>query len=284
MEKAAKTSYKGWSKLKSNKTIAIRLELILEIEPKSGVDYFNLNDTNSSQNRNTFFVTGYLSTEPNDQSDSSLAIDRLDGTLSRPFFVNDRAMGNQTTRHLYPRSEEALSKSGIKLDSRLTSQFPHRKQQDFVKQHAKGFKDSHNGDLFQHVFRILLRNQHLLTSKKSFPTLPTESTSLKITLMTSRDTKESESDLEYAPIEAKEFMIDQNIDRFTVLDKLATLYEETHKIKLTDYFEEVKYEDPNKVSEEFERENFLIEHILNKINNEGLNSLNLTDMIAFKCK
>lgn len=228
-----------------------------------------------------------MTTEPDEHSGSKLGIGNSKETLSKPAFVFERSAGNLLTKHNYPREDfDEFKKTPMRVDTKLMTHFPSRSEHNFVLQHSEGFKNRHNGDLFQHVFRILLKNQYLL--QKEFEEERIRNDALRkqrISTFHSEKSKNSDIDIEYVPIETKEFVLDFNIDQYTVLDKLASLYEEKNKVRLTVPLEEKTYSsNPAQVAEEFGNENVIIEKTLTTINEKGLHNLNLSEMVAFKCK
>ena len=219
---------------------------------------------------------------------SDIAINQSLETISRPFFYQNRALTNTNPRQAQSQEDTTIhipKTSGPKIDNKLTVNFPIRNPRDFVKQHAGGSKNRYNSDIFQHVFRILIKNQYYLRKnfeeEKTRSALGNESASNQSSL--SKSLAEDDS-VEYIPIETKEFVLERNIDQFTVMDKLAALYEDKYKVQLNGYFDDVNYQSTDQITEEYGRENFIVERVLNKINEEGLQALNLADMVAFKCK
>lgn len=198
----------------------------------------------------------------------------INKNVTKPFFFSERHVGNQMT-HVYQKDPVPASATGSRrIDAKWDKLFPQYVPKDFVKRHSQGMLNKENEDMIQHVFRIFLKNQYYLMEKYNEKG--------RIGLAIERPQTVAKPEVDYVSIETKEFVLNANLDRLHAMDRLSQMYEDEAGINLADYFDEKPYGGFS-LEADFVSENKIIETILTKMNNHGLHSLNLEDMIAFKC-
>jgi len=163
-----------------------------------------------------------------------------------------------------------------------------RTNKDFVALHSKGFQSKENVDLFNHVLRLLLKNHHILKVKPEYAR-KTKNISRRIQDQElDRDSDDGEEvdedDVEYVPIEIKQFVLETSQKEIGMLDHIITMYEQKTGLNLHSH-ETVKKEEEyssHKLEEEMTQENEFLEEILKQVNEKGVESVNLNQMIRFR--
>ena len=163
-------------------------------------------------------------------------------------------------------------------NSPLATDFPKRNQKDYVSLHSKGFQTKENSDLFNHVLRLLLKDRNILKSEfNSRTNYQLQSSSkggetLKITL--------DEGDIEYVPIEIKNYILDINHQETEVLSHIILMYEFKTGQKLSNLESETY--SSTRLEEDMAKENDCVQEILQKVNDFGIESVSLHQMLKFK--
>ena len=104
----------------------------------------------------------------------------------------------------------------------------------------------------------------------------------KVAKLAAKSTEED--DIEFVPIKIKQFVIDSNQREFLMLDEIAKLFELKMGINLNKKIEtaaEMNY-NINNIEQELEQENAYIQQILKRINEKGIESVSLGEMIRYK--
>ena len=172
---------------------------------------------------------------------------------------------------------KSLKESYI-YNSSLATEFPKRNHKDYVSLHSKGFQTKENSDLFNHVLRLLLKNRNILKNEFNSRTdRKLQSSSKGIDL---KKTTLEEDDIEYVPIEIKNYILDINQQETEVLSHLISMYESKTGEKLGNL--EGEAYSSTKIEEDMAKENDYVQEILLRVNEFGIESVSLHQMLKFK--
>jgi len=158
---------------------------------------------------------------------------------------------------------------------------------DFVALHSKGFQTSDNVDLFNHVLRLLLKNHHLLKTElvnnKSKQSTYKQNTDSK----NQQDGGSDEESVDYMPIEIKHFVLDVSKKELEVLENIVSMYERQTGNRLNTNANDTTFKNDEtytaaKLEDEMAKENNFLEQVLKKINDSGVDSISLSQMVKFK--
>jgi len=197
-----------------------------------------------------------------------LGIGQTENTLTSPAFTNTRADFYKT----FFITETKPNKEIPRLDSTLTSVFPKRNNKDFVYTHSQGFTIPENIDLYKHLLRHILKNQHLFVVKPAEK--PAEVW----------NKAKPEPDVDYVPLKIKQLILENTKEQMALLSHIPDLYElkmGTDINSMTSGFDQKAYHMEN-VEKKLEKENNFLQDVLHKINENGIETVNFNDMIKFK--
>ena len=228
-----------------------------------------------------------LTTPRSNQNEDKLGIGIDENTIRAPFFVTKRGDLNRDVflTEISPRKPymgPVISNIFNKTASSMNSQPAASK--DFVALHSKGFQTSENVDLFNHVLRLLLKNHHLLKTEL-VNTKSKTSTYKQNTERGAQNPEDSDEDsIDYIPIEIKQFVLDVSKKELEVLENIVAMYENQTGNRLNT--NETGKPDDNyttaKLEVDMAKENDFLEEILKKINDSGVESISLSQMVKFK--
>jgi len=173
-------------------------------------------------------------------------------------------------------TEPKEKKENVKLDTRVSSAFPKRREIDFVSRHAQGYTNTDNIDLYKHLLRHMLQNQHLLVGKKPPPSGQQSPNKQSKNKDESQDEK-----IEYIPLAIKQIILQSNKEQLTLLSQIPVFYEHVMGESMQNTSEGEEYNVLN-IQSDLEKENNFLEEVLNIINEKGIDNVNLETMVKFK--
>lgn len=213
-----------------------------------------------------------------------LGIGQDENTIRSPFFVTTRRELNRDTflAEVFPKKVY----QGPSISSLFNSTNAHdtikKPTKNFVALHSKGFQTSENVDLFNHVLRLLLKNHHILKADvlSDKPKVTKQSSS------NSGSNDDDEDSVEYVPIEIKQFVLETSQKELEALDSVILMYEKHTGSRISTHENLPKSPEEGyntlKLEEEMSKENEYLEQVLKRINDHGVESVSLNQMIKFK--
>ena len=144
--------------------------------------------------------------------------------------------------------------------------------------HSQGFTIPENTDLYKHILRHFIRNQHFFTKKQD------GSSVLHKEAEGNRKKKQDDNEIiDYIPLPIKQFVLDSLKEQMVLLSQIPQLYE--HKmgdiVKTPEKVTRGNYK-LNNIEMKLEKENKFLEEALQKINENGIETINLNEMVKFK--
>lgn len=158
--------------------------------------------------------------------------------VQKPFFVTSKGDYNKSEAHAI-----ALQQLGKKVGpnknalGQTTSEFPRRlaEPKDFVKTHARGFEEADNKDMFDHVFRMLVKNQYYI-DQRTLEEARKKEKAEQLEQRTAGDKKDAagkdertEEPEEFFPIDVKQLVLYENLEEMKHLENIVNFYEEATK-------------------------------------------------------
>jgi len=230
-------------------------------------------------------IASVLTTPRSNQNEDKLGIGTDENTLRSPFFVTKRGDMNRDVflTEISPR-KPYMGPIISNIFNKTTTSTMSSPSKDFVALHSKGFQTSENVDLFNHVLRLLLKNHHLLKTELA-NTKSKTSTYKQNTDRGAQNSDDSDEDsIDYIPIEIKQFVLDVSKKELEVLENIVAMYENQTGNRLNT--NETAKSDENyttaKLEVDMAKENDFLEEILKKINDSGVESISLNQMVKFK--
>lgn len=223
--------------------------------------------------------------------------------IQKPFYVMDKSTLNKD----YYKMEEYFAyndhhksicqpkKDPLPDFMSLDLPSPFQNDKDFVKLHSEGYENKGNVDLFQHLYRMMIKRGELFQiirkEKLKGPMLGRGS------LPNIMQQNEDINEIDYLVLKQKEFVLKASMIDIHLYEELIKRYEEikskynaSNKINvenLTDIqLHYLNFDSSNqlqmRVEEKLMMEEVYITQILNKINDHGVESLNIKEMTQFK--
>lgn len=208
--------------------------------------------------------------------------------IKKPFYLSDKKKLNSVYCKDNEKKQSSLKfneKKRFSLPNNIYNKQHIKESVNIVKLHSEGYTNKKNYDLFQHLYRLMLKRKVAVLKKKKFSTFSINSPSPVL-----KKHKLEVIEIKYAPLKTKEFLLKKSLFDICIYEKIIENFEinmgvSIIKPTLQNEINIINFNSENLKNKNEERlffEEVFIFKLLEKVNLKGLSSLHIAEISQFK--